>query len=129
MKINLSIQKIFLLDALGAATTAIIILFILKPNQIFIGLPEQILGTLGTIALLFSVYSFGCFFVKTSKTNAAQLLLKIIAIANMIYCGLTISLICIYRFDISMLGTAYFIGEVVVILSLVLVEWMLINSP
>ena len=117
-----------MLDALGAAITGIIILYVLKPNQIFIGLPEQILGTLGTIALLFSVYSFGCFFAKTTKRNVAQLLLKIIAIANMLYCGLTISLICIYRFDISMLGTAYFIGEVVVILSLVLAEWMLIKK-
>ena len=116
---NLNAKRIFLIDALGALITATLLSQVLARLQTVFGMPRPILHILAAVALSFAIYSFVCY--KIVKTNYATFL-KGIAWANSLYCLITLGLVIYLHDTLTWLGIAYFIGEVMVVMTLVFFE-------
>lgn len=112
-------RNIFLLDGFGALLTAFLLFFVLRTFNSFFGFSKITLEYLSLLALVFSVYSFSCFLLITNNWKAY---LKIICIANILYCLLTFGIILYYYQDISVFAIAYFLGEIIVIAGIVILE-------
>lgn len=111
--------KLFLVDGLGASLTALLLFGILIPFQKAFGMPRFVLEILSLFALVFACYSFSCFFfVKSNR----QIFLKTIATANTLYCCLTAFFVIFYFEKLTVWGIGYFVIEMIIILSLVLLE-------
>lgn len=112
-------QKLFLIDSIGALTTAFLLYVVLRNFNEYFGMPEIILTYLSVIAVFFCIYSTVCFFVI--KANWTPFI-KGISIANLLYCVLTIGLVIFYTPQITTIGIAYFLGEIAIIFGLVYIE-------
>jgi len=113
------LKYLFIIDAIGAAVTAYFIGIVLVKFDAYFGMPRQVLYVLATIALIFWVYSTCCYlFIKRNFKP----FLKLIIFANLLYCCLTIALLFFYFKQLTILGFVYFIGEILVIVGLVLIE-------
>ena len=112
-------RKLFLIDSLGALLSAVMHGFVLVRFQYYIGMPQKELYVLSFIAGIFFIYSLTCFL---SKPGNWKPYLKFIALANLSYCCLTIGLI-VYLFpQLTALGLAYFVGEIIIVTTLALFE-------
>lgn len=118
-------KNIFLLDGLGALLTTLLIFFVLLTFNDFFGLSKNILEYLAALALVFSIYSFSCYFLVN---NHWKPFLKIICTANILYCILTIGILFYNYLNISFFGIAYFLGEIVVIAGIVFLEIKMIRE-
>lgn len=112
-------KKLFLIDGLGALLTAFLTGVVLRMFVNTFGMPPKLLSILSILACIFAVYSMSCYFLigKNWRTY-----LKIIAVANLMYCLLTAVLVMLLYQQITILGIIYFIGEILIILGLVYVE-------
>lgn len=115
-------RSLFLIDGLGAFVTAFFLFVILRTNTIYCGMPEKILVFLSLIAFSFSIYSFACFFLLKENLRS---FLKIMMMANLLYCCLTAGLVVHHYQRLTALGMAYFLTEIVIMLGLVYVEYKL----
>lgn len=116
-------KNIFLLDALGALTSSVLLAFVLP--RLNVGLLEQILFMLAFFAALFFCYSLSCFLLNK---KAQSIWLKVIMVANLLYCILTGFVVVKHGMEISLIGLIYFIGEMLLILALVGLEYYLANQ-
>ena len=112
--------RLFLLDSLGAMLTAIMLAAVLPVFEPTFGMPRQVLYILALIACVFFTVSFSCYL---STPQAWRFYMKIIAVANLLYCCLTAGLIVVYYQQLTVLGLAYFVLEITVIAVLAAVEW------
>ncbi|MEM6845819.1 MAG: hypothetical protein AAF632_26655 [Bacteroidota bacterium] len=120
MLANLTYKKLFLIDGIGAAITALMLSQVLARLESVFGMPRQILYILAGIAASFAVYSILCHFLVRGNWRP---FLSGIATANAVYCTLTLGLI-IYWFNIlTYLGIAYFIGEIILVVGLAWFEF------
>ncbi len=116
---KLNPRILFLVDGLGALTTAFFLFVILKTYNEYIGMPQLILNYLSIIAVLLSLYSMSCF---SLLKNQSQIFLRIIGVANLLYCCLTMGLL-IYNYQgLTILGATYFLTEIMIICGLAFVE-------
>ena len=113
-------KTLFLIDAAGAFATTLLLSQVLTRYESLFGMPVHVLLSLAGIALCFLIYSTTCYFF-VDETPAK--FLTVIAAANAIYCILTLGLMIIYSNTLTWLGYAYFIGEILIILSLVRLEF------
>ncbi|MDH4472755.1 MAG: hypothetical protein QE487_09105 [Fluviicola sp.] len=112
-------KTLFLIDSIGAFMTAFSLFVIVRQFNAYVGIPKNELTLLSVIAVCFSTYSAACFlFLKRGLTP----FIKFIGIANLIYCALTIGLLMKYSHSLTILGTTYFLIEIVIILGLSYVE-------
>ncbi len=124
----LSPQQLFLIDGLGALLSAFLLGVVMVRWEPVFGMPPKVLYPLAAIAGVFALYSLSCHFFLTQKgAFAAQRLaskqaLRGIAVANLLYCGLTLGLVVYYYPQLTVLGVAYFLLESFVVLNLVVVE-------
>ncbi len=112
-------RMLFAVDAVGAFITASLLYGVLRKYPVFFAMSHDILSCLALIAVLFSVYSFACFAIMPLRW---PYYLRIISIANLLYCILTMVYLILYRQYITVWDIAYFLGEIMVIVSLVYVE-------
>lgn len=115
---NLSLQTVFLIDGVGAFVSAVMLGFVLTTFESFFGMPAKVLYILSAIAFLFAVYSF----INAARKNCTACNLKLIALANLLYCALTFVLMLTNFQQISKYGLLYFTGEIIIIVSLALFE-------
>lgn len=118
-------KNIFLLDSFGALFTAFLLFVVLRTFNAYFGLSKITIEYLSWLALVFSIYSFCCFFLITKNWKS---FLKIICIANILYCLLILVIILYYFQSISVLGIAYFLGEIMVISKIVFLEIRIIKN-
>lgn len=113
-------RLLFLIDALGALITAFMLGFIWHNYCPYTGMPPAVLKKLALTALLLCSYSGICaFFLK----NRSSSFIKAIAVANLLYCILTSSLLVIYYAELTLLGIIYFVAELLIITGLVGLEY------
>ena len=118
-------KNIFIIDGFGALLTALLLFFVLRDFNSFIGLPKTTFEYLSFLALIFSIYSIVCFFAANNK---CKLYLKIICISNIVYCILTFGIVIYYYQSISVLGIIYFLGEIAVISGIIFLEIKIIQT-
>lgn len=112
-------RTLFLADSSGALLSAFFLFVVLKSFNEYFGTPETILNYLSAIAACFCIYSATCFlFLKDNWT----LYIRVISIANLLYCILTLCLLIIYLPLHTYLGIIYFLAEIAVIGVLVYIE-------
>ncbi len=116
---NKESKRLFLIDGLGALTTAGLLFFLLAEFDYLFGMPKPILHGLSLMAILFSAYSFSCLIMV--KQNW-KIFLSLIAFANITYCLLTSGLMLYHYSKLTQLGLMYFVGEIAVIIMLVFFE-------
>lgn len=114
--------RIFFIDGLGALLTATLLIAIVIPLRNEFGLPQNELFTLSAAAFILSIFSFSCALVRSNKW---RLLLTVVYIANCIYCLCTVVLLMNSFNSVTLLGFAYFGGELFIILILVYLEIMI----
>jgi lysylphosphatidylglycerol synthetase-like protein (DUF2156 family) len=117
--LTLHLKSIFLFDGIGALITTFFMAVILKTFNKYVGMPKIILIYFFAISAVFSLYSFTCFFIL--KANL-QPFLKTIIVANSLHCFLTALLVLCHYQNLTILGMAYFLAELVVIGGLAFIE-------
>ena len=109
----------FLIDAVGAFVSIILLALILPAIESVIGMPYRVLYLLAMIAAVLFVFSTLCSLFVRDRWRP---FLFAVALGNLLYCGITIAAIVWFRGDLTTLGEIYFVGEVVVIASLAMFE-------
>jgi hypothetical protein len=115
-----SARQVLLLDAAGALLSTLFLGGILPLIQPYIGKPTGVLYLLAAIAACFLLYDLLA--LRFGKGNE-RLLIRIIAMLNLLYAVLTLSLMVVYAAALMPLGWIYFIVEIVVLLLIVRMEW------
>jgi hypothetical protein len=116
---NFSAKNIFLLDGIGALITGLLLSQVLARFESLFGMPKEILWVLSGVAFLFALYSITCHVII--KKNFGKYL-KVIMVANLLYCLVTSVLMILLFNSLTWLGIAYFIGEIIIIVILVMIE-------
>ncbi len=116
-------KKIFLIDAIGAFSTAFLLYFLLLRFNIYFGMPLPLLYPLISIALLLMLFSLGCYYFLYTDWKPY---LKALILANSLYSCLTISLVWYCYSQLTPLGIVYFLLENIVIGFLIGLEWRLL---
>lgn len=114
---TITLKKLFLIDSLGATLTAFMLAFVLAKFNGAFGVAQGPLYLLAAFALCFAVYSFLCASLSWQKL----VLLRTIALANIVYCFTTAYLIFTTP-TLTLLGCLYFAAEIVVVLGLAIFE-------
>ncbi len=112
-------KKLLLLDSIGALVSAISLGVLIPVLHSYFNFPMDVLYILAGIAVVFSVYSLLSYLFSGKKWRNY---LRVIAIANLSYCVLTAGLMVKFLDDISMLAIAYFVGEILLVVSLAIWE-------
>ncbi len=115
----LNTKRLFLMDGLGAFITAFLLFAILRNLNEYFGMPKKVFTALSILALAFCIYSISCFLLVNKSWKP---FLKVIIIANLIYCCFTLWLLFFYYQQLTILGFAYFLLEIGVISLLVYFE-------
>ncbi|AQG79193.1 hypothetical protein [Spirosoma montaniterrae] len=117
-------NRLFLIDSLGAVLTFIGLTVVLMPFEPWFGMPRRWLVLSAIVAAGLALYSGVCFlFVKGNWRP----FLRVVSVANGLYCALTAYLVVAYYSQLTALGVAYFVGEIMVICGLVFVEQRVIT--
>lgn len=112
-------KSLFLIDSIGALTTAFFLFVVLRKFHAYFGMPGKVLTYLSVLAVFFGMYSAACFFFL--KENFAPFF-RFIGIANILYCALTTGLLITYYPVLTLVGITYFLIEMVIICVLSYVE-------
>lgn len=119
-------KLIFLTDGLGALLSTLFLFGVASFEGVF-GMPKNVLYQIIPVTIIFTAYSLTFYLINPKKW---KIFLTWIAVANILYCCVTMILLC-YHFDkLSALGLAYFFVEILVILFLSIIELRLAyNKP
>ena len=113
-------KTLFLIDSLGAILTAFFLFVIMRLFNEYFGMPKTALTYLSVIAICFCIYSTACFLFL--KRHWAPFI-RFIGFANLLYCMLTIGLLIKHYSLLTIIGTAYFLIEILIICGLSYVEF------
>ena len=114
----LSVRTIFLLDGLGAAVSVVVSGVLLPIYAEALGLSPLLLQSFAALAFAFMLWSLSCRFLV--RRIRRWMLLVIIA-ANLLYCLLS-GAVLVFHENITGLGRAVLLGEILVVLGVVALE-------
>ena len=118
-KWGLRSRKIFLLDGCGALLAIFYLAFVLPKFESYFGMPRHVLYLLSSVACLFAIYSFSCYFFVSRSWRP---FLKAVIIANILYSAVTIGVVIYFFPSLTILGVIYFLLELMVMASIVVIE-------
>mgnify|MGYP000002871267 CR=1 FL=1 len=118
-------KNIFILDALGALVSILLLGGVLVYFENYFGIPKNTLYILASCPIIFVVYDLICFYFIHNQLDKH---LKLVATLNLLYILLSISLAYFHTDSITWLGYIYIIGEIIILLALVLFEWKMSNT-
>ena len=113
-------KLLFFVDGIGAWFSAFLLSMVLAKFESTFGMPLNVLIILALVPGFFAFYSFACYFFL--KDNWSPFL-KSIAIANLLYCLVTIGLVIYHYEKLTFLGVGYFAIEVLVVSVLIVLEF------
>jgi hypothetical protein len=113
-------ENAFLIDGIGAAISALLLILIIAPFESFFGFPSEGAIYLAILPMVFCLYSLTCHFLKPKYWS---IFLKCIAIGNILYCVFTITMAIYFFQQISIFGIIYFLNEKFIIIPLAIWEW------
>lgn len=112
-------HKLFAIDSLGALVTSIMLGIVLARLETTFGMPPRVLHFLSILGGIFCIYSFSCFLLKIKNWKPY---LKIIAMANLLYCALSAGLVINFYEKLTMVGVTYFAVEILIVIVLAIIE-------
>lgn len=123
--ISLSPQRLFLIDGIGAIISALLLSILLGQNFEFFGMPQEVLYKLAALAGIFAIYSISCYLLLRSTYKP---FLLIIAIANLLYCCITLVLMYKFFYQLTVAGVLYFVAEKIIVCCIVYIEFITIKK-
>jgi hypothetical protein len=118
-KVTSNPKQLFLIDGIGGVLTAFLLGVLLPRFEDSFGMPTTILYYLASIACVYAIYSISC---SILLANNWRPYLKAIAFANLLYCCITIVLVYYFYEKLTIWGLTYFVLELMVIISLIIIE-------
>lgn len=115
----MSVKKLFILDLIGAAISALLLGVVLVKYNHLIGMPIHILRLLATLAIIFMLYDSACLLLQKADRKPH---LRIIAFANLGYVVLSLILLVRHSATLTTLGYVYFILEKIILVIISSVE-------
>ena len=112
-------RNVFLLDGIGALVSSLLLVVLLAPFESFFGMPSDYVYQLAIPAFVFAVYSIACY---VFNPNNWQPIMKLIALANFLYCCVTFYLILNLFYRLTQFGVLYFLLEITVVLMVIALE-------
>jgi hypothetical protein len=112
-------HKLFLIDSIGAAISVVAALAVAQMEHLF-GAPPTMMYALASLAPLFFLYSFTCYWRKVDNW---RVWMKILATLNLLYCCLTAGLVAYFFERMTVLGLLFFGGEILIIVTLAVFEY------
>lgn len=112
-------KMIFLIDSIGAFLSANFLLIILSFLQTEFGIFDKRFNLLVGTSYIIAICSFCCYYWIDKQW---RVFLRTIAIVNLLYCILTIIFLVNFCKNITLLGLAYFISEIIIIICLAVFE-------
>jgi len=111
---------IFLFDSIGAFISAICLLIISRFYSNYIGINPSTLQLLTILPIIFCIYSACCYLLIKRRYKPFIL---IIAIANFLYCLITLVLMFTLYSELTILGLSYFVLELMIIALIISIEF------
>ncbi len=113
-------KQLFFVDGLGAWVSAFFLSMVLAKFEPIFGMPLNVLIILALVPGFFILYSFGCYFFL--KDNWSPYL-KGIAIANSLYCLVTLGLVMYHYEKLTFFGVGYFVVEILIVGVVIFLEF------
>ncbi len=123
-KLTPGIKRLVLADSIGAFISCLLLVTIILLFQEQLGMPGKALYVLLGVGCMVAIFSTSCNFMVKKK---GPFFLKIIAVANTLYCLLIAGLMVAYFNSLTFIGVTYFSIEILVIGLLVFVELSVVN--
>lgn len=118
-KAGFDANKLFLIDGAGALISAFLLAVVLVQFASYLGVPPSALYFLSIFPVIFAIYDFYCFY--TVKTKRGPFLTGI-AVANLLYCCLSLDVLFYHLETLTWLGYTYILAEIVVVSLLAVFE-------
>lgn len=116
------------LDLCGALLSTIVMGLIFWKLYVYFGISKSTFKVLFLVALLILTCSSFCYFSIKDKTNKPyKPYLWVLIFINSSYCFITLSILIGFYSKLTVIGFAYFLIEILVIISLVLIEKKVCN--
>lgn len=113
-------KRLFLIDGIGALVSAAMLGLVLVRFEAFFGMPEQALMLLAAAPIGFALYDIVSYLTASRHT---AILLKGISLLNVGYCGFSVALLVKHADQLTTWGWLYFVGELLIVLTLAGIEW------
>lgn len=113
-------RRLLLVDGIGAMVSLISLAWVLPAFQDQIGMSLEALGWLSLPPAVFAAYSLGSYLLSGERWRG---FMRGIAVANLGYCCLSIGFLVAEADGLRALGWAYFVGEILIVGGLAVVEW------
>lgn len=120
-KLNVPARTLFLIDGIGALSSALLLGFVLVEYEVFFGMPPKTLYFLAFWPCLFALYDV---FNVLNSSPDSSFLIRVIAIANVGYCLLSLGALISHFDSLTTWGVAYFVTELIIIVVLVIIEFI-----
>lgn len=117
-------NKLFLIDGFGAILSAFLLGVVLVKLERHFGIPSSALYFLAIFPIIFAIYDFYCYRQVSYKRGK---FLKGIAVANLLYCCLSIGVLFYHIETITSLGWIYILVEILIVIFLASVELITAN--
>ena len=118
-------KKLFLIDGIGALISVLLLGVVLVKLESVFGIPSSSLYILAVLPIFFSIYDL-YYYKKESKKLGPPL--KGIAIVNIMYCCLSLGFSFYHIDTVTLLGWGYIIVEIIIVISLALIELKIANQ-
>lgn len=119
---NLKSANILLFDAVGALVSAFFLGVVLVYLEEWIGIPVDVLYVLASVPVL--LFILDLIFYIWFKYQWKKLI-RVIAMANLIYAIISAGLLIIHAGVLEPLGWIYFIAEILILIGMVKIEFQL----
>ena len=113
-------KAIFIFDSIGAFLSAFCLMIISRFYSNYFGINPSTLQLLTILPILFCIYSACCYLLI--KRSYKPFIL-IIAMANLLYCLITLILMGTQLAEITFLGLSYFVLELMIIGIIIYIEF------
>ena len=112
-------RKLFLIDGMGATLSAFLLGVVLVRLESLFGIPPQALYFLAFLPCIFMVFDLYCYL--RVHENVAPFL-QAIAYINILYCCLSIGVAFYHAQQLTPLGWAYIIIEILIVILIAVIE-------
>jgi hypothetical protein len=124
-KIAANPRQLFLIDGLGALLSTFLLGVVLVQFEDFFGIPTNVLYFLAFLPCLFAIYDFYCY---QKVPDNIDFYIKIIAVANLLYCLLSMGL-ALYHFQkITIYGWIYILLEILILILLITIQFKIVGK-
>lgn len=117
-------RYIFLMDGLGAILSAVLLALVLPLYVDLLGMPIETLFILSILPVVYAIYSLLCYLMDPFQW---KFYLRVIAIANFLYCLVTMVYLVLNLEQTTIFGELYFVLEMIVVASLATFELKISN--